>query len=40
VLHEAQRVAKQFSCCHTCFQVEDSGTYDKSCEGDECFASA
>jgi len=29
----AQKVARQHNCQHTCFQVEDSGSYDKSVEG-------
>lgn len=37
VILAAQRVARAHNCMHTCFQVEDSGTYDKSIEGDACF---
>lgn len=36
VLHAAQRIARNHSCHHTCFQVEDSATYDKAIEG-PCF---
>jgi len=36
VLYDAQAVGRKFSCHHTCFQVEDSATYDKSVEGDCC----
>jgi len=37
VLTAAQRVARLHNCMHTCFQVEDSGTYDKSVEGHHCY---
>lgn len=32
VLYAAQKVASTYGCHHTCFQVEDAGTYDKSRE--------
>ena len=37
VLYAAQRIAARAGCHHTCFQVEDSGTYDKSVEGEDCY---
>ena len=37
VIYEAQRIARAVDCHHTCFQVEDSGTYDKESEGEACF---
>ena len=37
VIYAAQKVAATFNCHHTCFQVEDAGTYDVSHEGDGCF---
>jgi len=38
VIYAAQKVAQTFNCHHTCFQVEDAGTYDISREGDACFS--
>ena len=35
VLYAVQRIAARAGCHHTCFQVEDAGTYDKSRE--DCF---
>ena len=32
VLNAAQAIAKSVQCSHCCFQVEDSGTYDRSVE--------
>jgi len=37
VLHQAQRIAASVDCHHSCFQVEDSGDYDPSIEGDGCY---
>lgn len=37
VIYEAQRIARTVDCHHTCFQVEDSVTYDKAMEGDSCY---
>lgn len=37
VLYAAQRIARAHSCFHTCFQVENSATYDKAVEGVLCF---
>ena len=35
VLNAAQEIAKSVDCAHCCFQVEDSGTYDRvKSEGD------
>ena len=38
VLYAVQRIAARAGCHHTCFQVEDSGTYDKSVEGEDCYS--
>ena len=37
VIHAAQRIARSVGCHHTCFQVEDAGTYDPAVEGPGCF---
>ena len=38
VLYAAQEVARTINCHHTCFQLEDAVTYDRSVEGDGCYA--
>ena len=37
VLYAAQTVAREVNCHHSCFQLEDASTYDRSVEGDDCF---
>lgn len=37
VLYEAQRIARSIGCNHTCFQIEDTSTYDKDQCGHDCF---
>ena len=36
-LHAAQEVARRIKCHHTCFQLEDSATYDRGVEGEGCY---
>ena len=37
ILYAAQKIAKSIGCYHTCFQLEDARTYDRSVEGEGCF---
>ena len=37
VLYAAQKVARSIQCHHTCFQLENVATYDRSVEGPGCF---
>ena len=37
ILYAAQAIATTIRCHHTCFQLEDGQTYDRSVEGDGCF---
>ena len=37
ILYAAQKVARSIGCHHTCFQLEDVGTYDRRVEGESCF---
>jgi len=38
ILYAAQAVARTVECHHSCFQLEDASTYDRSVEGDGCFS--
>ena len=38
ILYHAQDAARELNCHHTCFQLEDVATYDRSVEGDGCFS--
>jgi zinc transporter 2 len=37
VLYAAQKAARAINCHHSCFQLEDASTYDRSVEGNSCF---
>eukprot|EP00322_Chrysochromulina_rotalis_P031657 CAMPEP_0115866986 /NCGR_PEP_ID=MMETSP0287-20121206/20535_1 /TAXON_ID=412157 /ORGANISM="Chrysochromulina rotalis, Strain UIO044" /LENGTH=102 /DNA_ID=CAMNT_0003321577 /DNA_START=171 /DNA_END=479 /DNA_ORIENTATION=+ len=37
ILYAAQDAATRIGCNHTCFQLEDAKTYDRSVEGAGCF---